>query len=76
MLKQNKKVSRMSIFSQLKEIDKLFCQGFIDFLIKFKPSTINDLTDRFAKFAKNQNRQLEEISTKLAEKMDVDTLIQ
>lgn len=47
-----KVIERKDIFSEIKEVDKYFSNGFLNFVLLYKPKTLNDFYDKLESFAK------------------------
>lgn len=51
------KLSKFDIFSEMRDVDRYFTQGFTTFLITYKPVSLNELTDKLEAFSKVQDQQ-------------------
>lgn len=51
------KLSRFDVFSEMRDVDRYFTQGFTTFLLVYKPVSLNDLTDKLEAFSKVQDKQ-------------------
>ena len=49
------------MFNDIKDVDKYFSTGFMDFVLLYKPLTLNDFYDKLESFSKIQDKQFQMI---------------